>query len=462
MLNRNATLVLAVVTLLAVGALAEPALYWGSHTAFTGLAAAQPDLVGPDGAEVPSSSNWLIQLLDLDSGNVLFAAPAGSIMALGQGVSYGAFYTTLADVGSRRGYSVGTRVLNSDSEATASRWAMFSKTTTLAWNTVPFAPATFTYDVGQVAQGDWREFSATPYTVTFLPGAHGSLAGGTPTVMMTVNRGDPAPAAPSVTPAANWLFTGWLPLLPGRITANAETTAQYAAADPVPPAGDFLAGVDANAVTSDRSLWNLSGPYTTTVAGNRLTLTLVHDSGGRLTGTATYLPATATVVTMPIRGSVKGTGGIVVVKLAMKGTDSAHLLSVSLTLNLTLDAANLRLTGPAAGSLSSGATSTAVAEPVALNLPPRVDGTWTLTFHLVQTGNRVTGAALLTLSNGVHHDFVVRGNSRAPNPVLELLAAPADPTSRAIKIRTTLAPLADGVAILKRFSCKGYRQSLLW
>jgi hypothetical protein len=66
------------------------------------------------------------------------------------------------------------------------------------------------------------------HTVTFQPGAHGALAGGTPAVTVTVNDGDPAPAAPTVAPDMGWSFTGWSPPLPASITADAETTAQYA------------------------------------------------------------------------------------------------------------------------------------------------------------------------------------------------------------------------------------------
>ncbi len=65
------------------------------------------------------------------------------------------------------------------------------------------------------------------YTVTFQPGAHGSLAGGTPAVAVTVNQGDPSPVAPAVTPDVGWLFSGWSPPLPATITAPVETTAQY-------------------------------------------------------------------------------------------------------------------------------------------------------------------------------------------------------------------------------------------
>jgi hypothetical protein len=462
MLKRNTALGLAVVWLTAVGALADPALYWGSHTAFTGVAAANPDIVGPDGVELPSGSTWLIQLLDLDSGNVLFSAPAGSITAIGPGVPYGVFYTTIADVGPRRGYSVGARIFNSDSEATASRWAMFSNTTTLAWNTVPTAPATVAYDAGQVAPGDWREFATNRHTVTFLPGAHGSLAGGTPAVTLAVNHGDLAPAAPAVTPTTGWLFTGWLPLLPATITEASTTTAQYEPAGAVLPTGVFLARVEATAVAA-RGLWDLTGSYPTTVKGNPLTLNLVHDPSGRLSGTATYTVAPYSPISMPIKGGVKGTRGSVTMKGSLKGTDAAQLVSVSLLLNLTVDTANRQLAGRLTGSIKSNGTTTPVDDPVVLNMLGNMDGTWTLSLDVDQSGRTVTGTAELKLSNDVKHTFVVRGKTGANNTaVLSLAGDPSNPAAKAITVKTTITPLEGGQARIESFAGRGYGQTVGW
>jgi|GEM_PF-1187983 len=71
-------------------------------------------------------------------------------------------------------------------------------------------------------------YTVSTYTVTFHPGAHGALAGGAPAVTVTVIHGDPAPVPPAVVPAPGWTFAGWSPALPATITADAETTAQYA------------------------------------------------------------------------------------------------------------------------------------------------------------------------------------------------------------------------------------------
>ncbi|MBN2450165.1 MAG: hypothetical protein JXR77_07230, partial [Lentisphaeria bacterium] len=86
----------------------------------------------------------------------------------------------------------------------------------------PALPATITGDVTSTAQ-----YLQQAYTVTFRPGDHGTLAGGTPDVEVTVNCGDAAPAPPAVTPEVGWLHTGWDPALAGPITEDVAATAQY-------------------------------------------------------------------------------------------------------------------------------------------------------------------------------------------------------------------------------------------
>lgn len=71
------------------------------------------------------------------------------------------------------------------------------------------------------------EFAINTYTVTFQPGEHGSLDGGTPDVTHTADYGSPCPAPPTVTPDAEYVFSNWLPELPATITADLTTTAQY-------------------------------------------------------------------------------------------------------------------------------------------------------------------------------------------------------------------------------------------
>ena len=87
------------------------------------------------------------------------------------------------------------------------------------------APITFTAQYAPVP----------PITVTFAPGANGTLAGGTPNVTLQVLPGTVLTAAdvPGVTPATGFSFTGWAPSNPvgHTVTAPITFTAQYA---PIP------------------------------------------------------------------------------------------------------------------------------------------------------------------------------------------------------------------------------------
>ena len=389
----------------------------------------------------------------------------------------------------------------------------------------PPLPATITADTGTTAQ-----YGRITCTVTFQAGAHGTLAGGAPTLTATVNYGDPAPAAPPVTPEAGWAFTGWSPPLPATITADTGTTAQYhritytltylagdhgsidgptpqavepgadgtpvtaraaygyvfqqwsdgatanprtethvlaeqtytaqfRAADQAPPSGAFLAVVAGAA----QGMWDLSGTYTTSAAGYPLVLNLVHDTKGRLTGRAIYTVGEAAGgVTLPIKGSVKGSAGRVVVKIALQGADQDRGVSVKLALNLALNAATRQLSGPLTGSVTLAGTATPVADSVALSIPVPMDGTWTLLLHLAPAGQTVTGTALLTLSNGVDYAYVVRGRTAGSAVVLSLAVAPTDPLGSGITILATAVTLEGQWARLLSHSAKGYGQALAW
>jgi hypothetical protein len=451
------------------------------------------------------------------------------------------------------------------------------------------------------------EFAISQYTVTFQPGAHGSVVGGTPAVVLAVTHGAPAPAAPVVTSQAGWLFAGWSPVLPATITTDVETTAQYSriaytlaylagsngtthgatpqtveyGADgtavtatpatgyhfrrwsdgrtdnprtdtdvtahltvtaefeinaytvafeaepngtldgitsqailhggsttpvtavpapgcyfvlwtdgarrystasrvtvtnvtgdmaltalfrqPAPPEGDLVLVADAAEVGMGHGWWDLSGAYATAVGGSSLTLDLAHDTKGKLSGTATYTVAKDATVEMPIKGSVKGASGSITMKGTLKGADDARTVSVSLTLNLTVDTANRQLAGPLTGTVKSGGVTTAVSQYLDLPIAAPMDGTWTLAFQLAQSGTAVTGTAILTLSNGVDCIFLVKGKT-GPNStaILSLAGDPANPTAKAIKIKTTITPLEGGWARIERFFAKGYGQTVAW
>jgi formylglycine-generating enzyme required for sulfatase activity len=221
--------------------------------------------------------------------------------------------------------------------------------------------------------------------------------------------------------------------------------------------------VDAAAVATGRGLWDLTGAYSTTVKSNSLTLSLVHDPMGRLSGTATYTVAPGTTVSMPIKGSVKGTRGSVTMKGSLKGANATKLVNVSLTLNLTVDTANHRLVGRLIGTITENGAPTPVNDDLTLAIPGDMDGTWQLHFSLDQSGRTVTGTAELTLSNDVKHTFVVRGKAGANNTaVLTLSGSPSDPVSKSITIKTTITPLEGGWARIEGFAGRGYGQVVGW
>lgn len=69
------------------------------------------------------------------------------------------------------------------------------------------------------------------YTVTYAPGANGTLAGGTGTdgtvVYENLKKGTDTPAAPAVTPKEGYYFTGWSPDWSDMVTGTVTYTAQY-------------------------------------------------------------------------------------------------------------------------------------------------------------------------------------------------------------------------------------------
>jgi hypothetical protein len=306
------------------------------------------------------------------------------------------------------------------------------------------------------------EFEADPivHTATFFAGASGSLQGTTPQM---VPHGGATTAVEAVA-HREYVFDRWSdgseenPRTLTLVTADTVLTASFRAAGTIAPEGTFLAVVDA----ASRGLWDLSGSYNAMAKGSPLALALVHDTKGRLGGTAAYTVAKDTVVAMPITGAVKGTSGSIAMKGVLKGADLAKTVSVSLTLNLTVDTANRLLTGPLTGSLEANGGTTPVNENLSMPIPTPMDGTWTLRFGLVHAAESVTGSAVLTLSQGVDYAFLVKGKIVGEATVLSLIGDPGTPAARALKMWATMAPLEGGWARLESFSGKGYGQALAW
>jgi hypothetical protein len=165
---------------------------------------------------------------------------------------------------------------------------------------------------------------------------------------------------------------------------------------------------------------------------------------------------------MPIRGSASATHGALVATMAMQGTAAGNAASASLALKLALNVATRQLVGPASGSALVGAVTLPLAGSVSLNLPPAMDGTWTLLLQIAPNGRTVSGSATLRLANGAEYLFVVRGRIAGQAVVATLVGHPSDVAAKGIEISTTLTPLEGGWARLNAFSGKGYGQLLHW
>lgn len=304
------------------------------------------------------------------------------------------------------------------------------------------------------------------HTVTYGAGPGGHIDGVSPQIVV---HGGNATAVTAV-PEPGYVFDQWSddPALGAERTdeavdADIAATASFRLAETRPPDGTFTGAVTAAAARDGRGWWCLTGVCVTTGRSQPLTLDLVHDPTGKLTGTAIYTVAEGTDVTMPIRGAVKGTRGSLTMKGSLKGTDPGKTVTVALTLNLALNAAERQLTGRLTGWVRTGAGSDAVDDEVTLSIPADMDGTWTLRFDLGQAGRTVTGTATLTLANGDRHSLVVKGRTAGGSAAaLSLTGDPSDPAAKAIRIRTTITPLEGSQARLEAFSGKGYGQSLGW
>ena len=224
------------------------------------------------------------------------------------------------------------------------------------------------------------------------------------------------------------------------------------------PNGPFLARLGTADVAAGRGLWDLSGTYSLTLAGRPLSLALVHDTGGRITGTADCSLGKATTLPLTVRGTVCGMAGSVHAKLTLRGAARAGTAAVNLTLNLALDTTARQLDGLLAGTLKLDGMTTPVAANVTLPLPPPNDGTWSVRFELLQGVRGTGGTATLALSNGVDHRLAVTGRTAGSMAVLNLTGWPAD----GIRIRTTIETLAGALTTLATGSGQAYGQTVSW
>lgn len=227
-----------------------------------------------------------------------------------------------------------------------------------------------------------------------------------------------------------------------------------------------LTPLGADAVAAGHGLWDVTGAYATTIDGSPLSLDLVHDIQGRLTGTATLTLSSGTglvPVPLSVRGSAQGAAGALALTLALQGGDVANGVRVALSFRLALDPSARQLSGRVSGSRSvHGVTTPLSASPVALALPAAMDGTWVLHLDLVWGDKGIRGTGLLSLSNGVTYSHAVSGKYADQAALLTLVGRPAYPTVRGTRIGATVAPLEGATTRLTAFSGTLYGQTLGW
>jgi hypothetical protein len=300
-------------------------------------------------------------------------------------------------------------------------------------------------------------------TVTFAAGAGGALSG---SVSQTVLYGGSCSAVTAV-PAYGFAFAQWSdgatqnPRTVTDVRASMSLSASFRAATAAAPNGPFLAIVDA-AADGTRGLWDLSGDYTATVGGRALLLHVLHDTYGRLSGSASYVATDETTVTLSIRGNVKGTSGSVLATMYLRGVAPEATLGATLALDLTLNGDARELVGPITGIVSRDGAQTAVAGVLKLAVPTPMDGSWSLQLRLVAGATTVGGSASLALANGVAYAYIVKGRPHGSNVSLTLASAGDDPAATGISIRAVVTPLEAGWARLNALTAKGYGQTLTW
>ena len=307
------------------------------------------------------------------------------------------------------------------------------------------------------------DIAPNTHTVTFVSGANGAIIGDTPQI---VAHGENA--AP-VTARANFgfVFDHWddgntdNPRTYGPVLDNTTRTALFRVANDVPPVGTFGAIVDAAGVALGHGIWDLSGHYTTVIDGKDLTLDLLHDGKGKITGTGTYNVPGVGDIPLVVKGSGKGKAGILMVKLGLKGVLGANKLAMKMTLQL--NPAEARLEGVTAlkGALD-GAKIKVTDDDTILHVPPGMDGTWDLVFNLAFDGKTITGDAMLTMSNGTDFLFLVKGKVKNGLAAIGLKGDPSDPAAKAVKIKASIRTLEGEQAAIELIKGKAFGQTLAW
>ena len=229
-----------------------------------------------------------------------------------------------------------------------------------------------------------------------------------------------------------------------------------------------LAGEFTFHFTNQPAIWDLSATLARSNESFQLETTLIHAPNGALRGNckvhydevltrfnAAYNTKGRVVgnATTPVNLNAHGTG-------QFTGTALGRSLSGPFrgSIALVLDATNRTLSGRETGTLcAQGMGCRIIVTNVSFQLPPDMNGTWSLTLELTTTRNAVRGTAAILLSNGRLVTFKVRGRYRSATGLSNLtLAGTGD------ALGLTLTSRLDGHGNLQKLGGKLFGQRLAY
>ncbi|MBN2450332.1 MAG: Ig-like domain-containing protein [Lentisphaeria bacterium] len=311
------------------------------------------------------------------------------------------------------------------------------------------------------------EFAINTYTVTFSPGANGTLTG---TLTQTVTHGASTTAVTAV-PDYTYAFSHWSdgsganPRTVSPAVSNLDLTAVFRPANAVDPEGSFLALVRAADVLAGRGLWDISGSYSIELGAGDLTLDLLQDGRGKVTGTGTYSYSSASV-DLAVRGNLRGKAGDIAVTLEAKGIEPAGAdgrpIKTVIHMRFALDEEKRQLVGTAQlirnNEVPTPKTTTSL--NLVLPLPAGMDGTYEILSDLRFAGTRVAGEAVLKLSNDAEFLLAVKGKRGGDVSDLTFIADRTDVQAKGIRLACRVETLELEWARLVTMSGKALGQSL--
>lgn len=142
---------------------ADPLIQWISDNAVGG----SENVVDVNGQPIPQSSDWLVELVDSGTDEVLGSTTAGFLAGAG-------LFIETPDGSGWNGQNVKTVIYSSSVKTSAVFSAEFNASTSMVWSAVPTAPPVFLYNAGGVQASDWSVMGTYSNNI-WLTGGSGGL-----------------------------------------------------------------------------------------------------------------------------------------------------------------------------------------------------------------------------------------------------------------------------------------------